>query len=78
MNIDAIDTAIENRLEDSREWLYKKYSKTWAPILFLYAKKYHWMLNGSLMELDSFSKSKKFSPERPKEIYDKASLKVLL
>jgi intergrase/recombinase len=42
-----------------REWLLKRYSKTWAPTVFSYAKKYHWMLAGNLRELDSFSKSKK-------------------
>jgi intergrase/recombinase len=42
-----------------KEWLLKRYSKTWAPTVFSYAKKYHWMLTGNLRELDSFSKSKK-------------------
>jgi len=45
--------------EDFEKWAKKKYSKTWAPTLIGYAKKYHEMLNGSLRELDSFSKSKR-------------------
>jgi len=45
--------------EDFKEWLKSKYSKTWASGVFQYAKKYHGMLNGSLRELDSFSKFKK-------------------
>ena len=44
---------------DFKEWLNKKYSKTWVPTVFCYAKKYHGMLNGNLRDLDSFSKSKK-------------------
>jgi intergrase/recombinase len=42
-----------------REWIFKRYSKTWAPTVLSYARKYHWMLTGDLRELDSFSKSKK-------------------
>jgi len=45
--------------QDFRNWLNKKYSKTWVPTVFSYAKKYHGMLNGSLTELDAFSKSKR-------------------
>jgi len=45
--------------EDFKDWVQNKYSKTWAPTLFGYAKKYHEMLSGSLRELDAFSKSKK-------------------
>ena len=42
-----------------REWLNNKYSKTWSPTVFCYAKKHHRMLNGDFGELESFSKSKK-------------------
>jgi intergrase/recombinase len=45
--------------KDFKGWLLKRYSKTWAPTVFSYARKYHWMLTGNLRELDSFSKSKK-------------------
>ena len=42
-----------------REWLNNKYSKTWSPTVFCYARKYHRMLNGDFAELETFSKSKK-------------------
>jgi len=45
--------------QNFRDWLTQKYSKQWASNTFWYAKKYHSMLNGSLRDLDTFSKSKK-------------------
>lgn len=42
-----------------REWSNNKYSRTWSPTVFCYAKKHHQMLNGDFSELESFSKSKR-------------------
>jgi len=44
---------------DFREWLNKKYSKTWAYQVLDLSKKYQHMLYGNLRELDLFSKWKK-------------------
>ena len=45
--------------EDFKDWVYKKYSKTYAPNVVGYARKYHGMLGGNFRELDAFSKAKK-------------------
>jgi len=45
--------------QDFKRWVNNKYSKTWSPTVLSYAKKYHGMLNGSLTELDTFSKAKR-------------------
>jgi predicted KAP-like P-loop ATPase len=50
---------VENTLDDFREWLNKRYSKSWANQIFYYARKYHSMINGSLREINSFSKEKR-------------------
>jgi len=42
-----------------REWLNNKYSRTWSPTVFYYAKKYRQILNGDFGELEKFSKSKR-------------------
>ena len=44
---------------DYREWLYGKYSKTWARGVFNLSRKYHYMICGNLRDLDSFSKWKR-------------------
>mgnify|MGYP000145909205 CR=1 FL=1 len=49
----------ENWLEDFREWLKSRYSKTWASEIFRNVKRYYWMLNGDLREVESFGQSKK-------------------
>ncbi len=46
-------------LNGFEEWVYKKYSKSYAPTVVCYAKKYRCMLVGSLAELEQFSSSKK-------------------
>ena len=42
-----------------REWLDRKYSKYWTRDIFYYSRKYYCMLNGSLSELESFSRTKR-------------------
>jgi hypothetical protein len=42
-----------------REWIFKRYSKTWAPTVFSYAKKYYCMLTGNLRELDFLARAKR-------------------
>ena len=49
----------ENFWQNFREWLDRKYSKSWARDIFYYSRKYYYMLNGSLSEPESFSKTKR-------------------
>jgi intergrase/recombinase len=54
---------VDNNIDwmEFRKWCKNKYSNTWGPTVFCYAKKYHQMLNGDFSDLEAFSKSKKNS-----------------
>jgi len=52
-NIDSVDW------NGFKTWIFHKYSKTYAPTVHCYAKKYAHLLNGNLRELDMLSASVK-------------------
>jgi len=38
-----------------KDWVYKKYAKSYAHTILLYAKKHHHLLSGNLKEIDKIS-----------------------
>ena len=43
--------------DNFREWVFHKYAKSYAPTVYCYAKKYSYMINGNLRDLDTLSPS---------------------
>jgi len=41
------------------KWVNKKYSKTYSPTISCYVRKYHYLINGNLRELDNLTESTK-------------------
>jgi len=42
---------------DFKQWTFSKYAKSYAPTVYCYAKKYAYMINGNLRDLDTLSES---------------------
>jgi len=43
--------------DNFREWVFHKYAESYAPTVYCYAKKYSYMINGNLRDLDTLSPS---------------------
>ena len=43
--------------DNFREWVFHKYAKSYAPTAYCYAKKYSYMINGNLRDIDTLSPS---------------------
>ena len=41
------------------QWVNKKYAKTYSPTISCYVRKYHYLINGNLKELDNLTESTK-------------------